>query len=528
MAYIIEHEWEKGQTITAEKLNHMERGIAAALGAIEGAFGKTYNDGSNEKYTVSLENLGSSRNISAGAIQGTSFETTGASVLKGNVTIGTTDTAVDTTINGKLIVNGKYDDSSPAVLEAATLTGKVNISGDTVVNGNIIVGDTTTNNSIKNKIYGTTTLFGKLEVQSNGSLTVNGNSFINSNFYHQVNQAHENDGSLTWFPDSVFYAYYKTIILGAKGEMISPDQPGKRIISEDNSSTISLSGRLLTISNTTTNIQSAYTNIKGYVTIGSEPTNNIYADTLIVNANSTLRGTTTIDKLAQLIVGDASTTTIENKIYGHTAISNLTTPRLVVGKAAYVDDEEVEHAATGLTFLYGTTNTDNLIVGNIAVDNDTIIYTGTTAFNTTVNILHGTTTIDKLDKIIVGDADTASNIENKIYGTTTIYNTLQIGTYGVQDFWPNPEAPRIEQFGVQGTLKIFSNIQIGLTGDEEGRGTRELVNTNIRIHGNTAIDNLTIKDELALTDGTDTVTLTIEDLQQLKDLLTESNGGETP
>jgi len=157
-----------------------------------------------------------------------------------------------------------------------------------------------------------------------------------------------------------------------------------------------------------------------------------------------LRGTTTIDKLAQLIVGDASTTTIENKIYGHTAISNLTTPRLVVGKAAYVDDEEVEHAATGLTFLYGTTNTDNLIVGNIAVDNDTIIYTGTTAFNTTVNILHGTTTIDKLDKIIVGDADTASNIENKIYGTTTIYNTLQIGTYGVQDFWPNPEAPRIE------------------------------------------------------------------------------------
>jgi hypothetical protein len=54
------------------------------------------------------------------------------------------------------------------------------------------------------------------------------------------------------------------------------------------------------------------------------------------------------------------------------------------------------------------------------------------------------------------------------------------------------------------------------------------VNTNIRIHGNTAIDNLTIKDELALTDGTDTVTLTIEDLQQLKDLLTESNGGETP
>ena len=451
MAYKIDSAWERGQTITAERLNHMEKGIASALNAIGKAFGKEYDDDSNEEYTVGLENLGSKKSIAAGAITGTTLKATdtesesaldiaGASVLKGNVTIGTTDTAVDTTINGKLIVNGKYDDSSPAVLEAATLTGKVNISGDTVVNGNIIVGDTTTNNSIKNKIYGTTTLFGKLEVQSKGSLTVNGNSFINSNFYHQVNQAHENDGSLTWFPDSVFYAYYKTIILGAKGEMISPDQPGERIISEDNSSTISLSGRLLTISNTTTNIQSAYTNIKGYVTIGSEPTNNIYAGTLIVNANSTLRGTTTIDKLAQLIVGDVNTiSNIENKIYGTTAI-------------------------------YGTTS---------------------------------------------------------IYGTTTIYDTLQIGTYGTQDFWPNPEEPRIEQFGVQGTLNIFSNIQIGLTGDEEGRGTKQLVNTNTRIHGNTTIDNLTVN---ALTlntgihinqyaSGTDSYGLIVEKNTLLNDMV---------
>jgi len=153
----------------------MEKGIASALNAIGKAFGKEYDDDSNEEYTVGLENLGSKKSIAAGAITGTTLKATdtesesaldiaGASVLKGNVTIGTTDTAVDTTINGKLIVNGKYDDSSPAVLEAATLTGKVNISGDTVVNGNIIVGDTTTNNSIKNKIYGTTTLFGKLEV----------------------------------------------------------------------------------------------------------------------------------------------------------------------------------------------------------------------------------------------------------------------------------------------------------------------------------------------------------------------------
>jgi hypothetical protein len=122
----------------------MERGIAAALGAIEGAFGKTYNDGSNEKYTVSLENLGSSRNISAGAIQGTSFETTGTSVLKGNVTVGTTDTAVDTIINGKLVVTGKDNDSSPVIHEAATLKGTVNITGDTAVTGDITVTGNTT------------------------------------------------------------------------------------------------------------------------------------------------------------------------------------------------------------------------------------------------------------------------------------------------------------------------------------------------------------------------------------------------
>lgn len=344
----------------------MDNGVAAAIDALESAFGSNYTMGSKE-YKVNFTDLG--KDISANAIQGTTLTATeaisggtisgttltatategtglmvsGDTNLQGTLIIGTDNTAVDTTIKGKLIVNGKYDNSSPAVREAATLEGKVNITGDTVVNGNIIVGDTTTNNSIKNKIYGTTTLFGKLEVQSNGSLTVDGNSFINSNFYHQINQVQENDGSTTWFPDSVFYAYYKTIDLGMKGEMISADQPRERIVSEENSSTINLAGTRLNISNTTTKISSSTTEIRGNLIIGDDPTNNIYTHTVTIKANSTLNGVTTIKKLDQLIVGD-STSTADNEIYGFTTINNL-----IVG-AQNVDSGETQTYSGTATF----------------------------------------------------------------------------------------------------------------------------------------------------------------------------------
>lgn len=360
------HTWTKGETITAQLLQNMDNGVAAAIDALESAFGSNYTMGSKE-YKVNFTDLG--KDISANAIQGTTLTATeaisggtisgttltatategtglmvsGDTNLQGTLIIGTDNTAVDTTIKGKLIVNGKYDNSSPAVREAATLEGKVNITGDTVVNGNIIVGDTTTNNSIKNKIYGTTTLFGKLEVQSNGSLTVDGNSFINSNFYHQINQVQENDGSTTWFPDSVFYAYYKTIDLGMKGEMISADQPRERIVSEENSSTINLAGTRLNISNTTTKISSSTTEIRGNLIIGDDPTNNIYTHTVTIKANSTLNGVTTIKKLDQLIVGD-STSTADNEIYGFTTINNL-----IVG-AQNVDSGETQTYSGTATF----------------------------------------------------------------------------------------------------------------------------------------------------------------------------------
>jgi len=364
----------------------MDNGVAAAIDALESAFGSNYTMGSKE-YKVNFTNLGTDKTISAGAIQGTTLiateaisgatisgttisgttisgttltatATTGTGLtvngetnLQGALIVGTDNTAVDTTIKGKLIVSGKYDNSSPAVLEAATLTGKVNITGNTDING-------------ATTLAGPLTVTGQNFTSLSGSLTVDGNSFINSNFYHQVNQVQENDGSTKWFPNGVFYAYYKTIDLGMKGEMINADQPRERIISEENSSTINLTGTRLNISNTTTNISSPTTEIGGNLIIGDDPTNNIYTHTVTIKANSTLNGVTTIRKLDQLIVGD-STTTADNEIYGFTTISNLT-----VGKAA---DEENEQPATGSTVLYGTTT-----------------------FNTTANILHGTTSIDNL------------------------------------------------------------------------------------------------------------------------------------
>lgn len=398
------HTWTKGETITAQLLQNMDNGVAAAIDALESAFGSNYTMGSKE-YKVDFKNLGTDTFISAGAIQGTTLTATeaisgptltttgaisgttltatattgtgltvnGETNLQGALIVGTDNTAVDATIKGKLIVNGKYDNSSPAVLEAATLTGKVNITGDTVVNG-------------------ATTLAGPLTVTDqnltslSGSLTVDGNSFINSNFYHQVNQVQGNDGSTTWFPDSAFYAYYKTIDLGMKGEMTSADQPRERIISEENSSTINLAGTRLNISNTTTNISSSTTKIGGNLIIGDDPTNNIYTRTVTIKANSILNGVTTIRKLDQLIVGD-STSTVDNEIYGSTAISDLT-----VGKAA---DEENEQPATGSTVLYGTTT-----------------------FNTTANILHGTTSIDNLTVNAI-TLNTGIHINQYASGTST-------------------------------------------------------------------------------------------------------------
>lgn len=365
MAYVRDHEWKKGQTITAEKLNHMEKGIAAALNAIYNAFGTDYTDGS-DKYEVSLENLGTSKDISAGAIQGTTLKATGAtsgntlditgtSVLKGNVTVGTTDTAVDTTINGKLVVKGKDDDSSPVVHEAATLTGTVNITGDTAVTGDMAVtGDTTLTGDVEIK-QGDTTLNGKLTVKGNqgaeiqNSLNVNGTAYINNDFSHGKTQSQTQDGITIIHPHKIFNAHYKTINLGSKPQIISSNSGGSITNLTDYSSSVNISGHILTISNNTTDIQSPKTKIEGNVIIGPESSATTYTNTVLINANSFLKGTTNISKLYNLIVGD-STSTVDNEIYGFTTISDLTAGDLTVGTPTVESDSETQTYSGTATF----------------------------------------------------------------------------------------------------------------------------------------------------------------------------------
>lgn len=403
MAYKIDSAWERGQTITAERLNHMENGIAAALGAIGDAFGKEYTDGSRE-YTVGLDKL-SNKPIDAGAITGTTLKATdtesenaldiaGVSALKGNVNIGgaltvgqnETGKTKDTTLNGKLSVTGLSD-----------LKNELDVTGISNLKGGLNVGIASANKDA--------TIYGELTVEGATK-------------------------AVTW---------------------------------DENNNATSFAKKAATL-NGLVNITGDST-INGDLTVGSE------------------QNRTTIK------LNDAMTVKFSNNknqiiIDGYTKIN----------ESFQIGDENNNKTA----YIYGPlsimefNSSTHRPTASIILSKDTRITAETLIINTETTSLLGTTTIAKLDKLIVGDADTASNIENKIYGTTTIYNTLQIGTYGPQDFWPNPEEPRIEQFGVQGDLKIFSDIEIGLTGNEDGIGTKQLVNTNTRIHGNTTIDNLTV------------------------------------
>ena len=368
------HTWTKGETITAQLLQNMDNGVAAAIDALESAFGSNYTMGSKE-YKVDFNNLGTNKSITAGAITGTTLTATGA--ISG-ATLTTTGAISGTTLTATATEGTGLTVSGETNLQSTLTVGTDNTAGKLIIKG--------TNNDNVSEVAtlgGNVTINGSLQVQGatnptilSGTLSVDNNTYINSDFIHdrKVNSPG---------PENEFRAFFKTINLGQK------------VDSEINSSIINLAGTQLNISNTTTNISSSTTVVEGNLSIGAESNDNTYTNTVIINANSTLKGITAIDKLNNLIVGD-SDTTAENKIYGDTTISKLATPQLVVGEAAYIDDEEVEHAAAGLTVLYGIANTDNLIVGNTTVDNDTIIYNGTTTFNTTANILHGMTSIDNL------------------------------------------------------------------------------------------------------------------------------------
>lgn len=665
MAYIREHEWEKGQTITAEKLNHMEKGIAAALNAIQNAFGPEYTDGS-DKYEVSLGTLGSDTSISAGAITGTTLKATGttsgnalditgASGLNGDVDIGgaltvglnETGKTKDTTLNGKLSVNGQLTTTGISDLKGGLNVGTASANKDANIYGELIVEGTTKavawdeNNNV--------TSFAKKAATLNGLVNITGNSTINGDLTVGSEQSRKtikfNDAMTVKFSNSK-----NQIIIDGYTKINGSFYVGD----ENNNRTAYIYGPLSIMEyNSLTHRPTAS------ITLSKDT--HITTETLMINAETiSLRGATTIDKLTKLIVGD-STSTEDNEIYGSTTISDLTTSQFVVGTAAYVDSEEVEHAATGSTILYGTTSTDNLTVGNATVDNDIATYHGTTTFNTTANILHGETNIDNLIVSAI-TLNTGIHISEYASGTNSyglivdkpslIYGNVKLGTdtnnihirklnntsTNIIQLYiaANSDANETFETELNGLLRINKNLvskKDTILGSENsnahcdalcsglctgscvtyctggcsgvcggncvnacgtacqgtcytycrgtavggGSNTNErpsnlpadmpsydtlrytgtaLFNTETTtIHGNTEIDNLTIKDNLVVTDGenpltlsitdlqnlkssltnnltftdgTDTVTLTIAELQELKNLLSESTGGETP
>lgn len=338
MAYLREHEWEKGQTITAEKLNHMEKGIAAALGAIKSAFGTDYTDGS-DKYEVSLGNLGSSTDISAGTITGTALKATdtesesaldiaGASALKGNVNIGgaltvgqnETGKTKDTTLNGKLSVNGQLTATGISNLEGGLNVGTASTSKDATIYGELTVEGATkaaTLNGLVN-ITGDSTINGDLTVGSEQNrTTIKLNDAMTVKFSNNKNQ----------------------IIIDGYTKINESFQIGD----ENNNQTAYIYGPLSIMEfNSSTHRPTASINL-------SKDTR-ITAETLVINTGTaTLRGTTTIDKLNKLIVGD-STTTADNEIYGFTTISDLTAGDLTVGTPTVESDSETQTYSGTATF----------------------------------------------------------------------------------------------------------------------------------------------------------------------------------
>ena len=500
MAYLREHEWEKGQTITAEKLNHMEKGIAAALGAIKSAFGTDYTDGS-DKYEVSLGSLGSSTNISAGAISGTTLTASsdltveGTSNLKGKLTVGAQDisggtdtelwgalavssaTTLDDTleVTKKATLNDELEVTKKATLKDdlevtknSTLKGTLSVTGNSTINGDLIVGTSTTNNSITT-YSGNTTLYGDISI------------------YNSSDKYTKLYGGLCLPKANAF------IFLG-------------------NYSTPRIALREYDGSVVANRLQA------NYLSINYPQTGTVVFNTL----TNELHGTTTIDKLDKLIVGDSSTTE-DNKIYGFTTISDLTAGNLTVGAPSVESDSETQ------------------------------TYSGIATFNTQQNFLHGNTTIDNLTTLKVLSSDEIHYIHGNL-------------TLGTKLLRPNNEHPELSSQTAEDDLKINSrNITIGLQSTNEYPvvidnsiltiyadteiqklkylnivGTTEngnYTNNNFinglstTISGTTKAEQL-IASSLTIKDRENEITLTAAQLAQIKQFcnITDetTNGGETP
>lgn len=415
MAYLREHEWEKGQTITAEKLNHMEKGIAAALGAIKSAFGTDYTDGS-DKYEVSLGNLGNDTPINAGAISGTTLTASsdltvdGTSNLKGKLTVGAQDISggTDTELWGKLTINGREqtDSNNNIIKPAAILDGTLTVSGATTLKDIL-------------RVTKKTTLKDDLEVTKNttleGTLSVTGNSTINGEL--TAGTSTTNDSTTTYSGNTTLYgdvSIYNSSDKYTKiyGSLCLPQPTSFIFLGNYSNPRISLNaydGSVIA-----NRLQA------NYLSINYPRTGTVVFNTL----TNELHGTTTIDKLDKLIVGD-STSTEDNEIYGFTTISNLTVSDLTAGAP------------------------------NVGSPRETQTYSGIATFNTEENFLHGHTTIDYLTTLKVLSADEA----HWIHGDLTL---------GTQVLRPNNENPELSSQTTEDNLKINSrNITIGLQSTSE-------------------------------------------------------------
>lgn len=485
------HTWTKGETITAQLLQNMDNGVAAAIDALESAFGQNYTAGSKE-YKVDFTDLGTNKTISAGAITGTTLTATGAvsgntlditgtSELKGNVNIGGTLTVEqietsetsetkDIQLNGKLIVTGKdVEVDNSTVKQAASFTGTLDVNGATSLGGTLsATGTTTLNKLVAN---GTTTLNNNLTVGSKQNrATINLNDAVTINFSDNQNQ----------------------VVINGRTQVNKQFYIGDK----DNNNVAYIYGPLK-IMDYDSSANSSKT------VIGLAQNGRITAKALTVETgNNSLGGTTTIDKL---IVGN-STSTADNTIYGFTTISNLTASQLVVGTAA---DKENEQAATGSTVLYGTTSTDNLTVGNATVDNNTTTYYGTTIFNTATNILHGTTNLS--DVIINKDLKVSGTFihnsywnpiaaiydANETYATDTIVYDSSIQQYKkkTSSDWTIIDNPYLEIIG-NGTANTYSNARIlDKEGNERLAGDL-VVNKNLTALGNLRIGPTTLSSNI--------------------------------
>lgn len=480
------HTWTKGETITAQLLQNMDNGVAAAIDALESAFGQNYTAGSKE-YKVDFTDLGANKTISAGAISGTTLTATGvisgntlditaASDLKGNVDIGGTLTVEqiaasetkDIQLNGKLIVTGKdVEVDNSTVKQAAGFTGTLDVSGatklddqltvtgDTILKGNLTVGSeiiTEKKAIILNDAI-------KIDTDSSNRIIIGGRTQINA--------------PVTIGNSETYYAVNINGIPTIYGQTLSITNSSRRSVIKLKP-TGEITAKTLVVDNE--------------LIIGTAP-----SQTAEATGSTRLYGTTTIDKL---IVGD-STSTADNEIYGFTTISNLTTSQFVVGTAA---DEENEHAATGSTVLYGTTNTDNLIVGKATLNNDSITYSGTTTFNTTTNILHGTTNLS--DVIINKDLKVSGTFirnsywdpvaaiydANKTYTTDTIVYDSSIQQYKkkTSSDWTIIDNPYLEIIG-NGTANTYSNARVLDKEGNEGLAGDLVVNKNLTALGNLRI-----------------------------------------